>query len=133
MICPSNWHLQKVPFNSAKSPQKLASPFSETLSHRPVTRKHTRHVPDALTAGHNKNNFKPCGNGLNIVGRYMLRLFAQPVACCCMLLEVVSQSLKLVKLRVNGRNNSQHCWPLLHIAGPVSNFAEQLLTTRNNF
>ena len=34
----------------------------------------------------------------NIVGCYMLRPFAHPVACCWMLLLVVAQSLKLVKL-----------------------------------
>ena len=34
----------------------------------------------------------------NIVGCYMLRPFAHPVACCCVLLRVVAQSLKPVKL-----------------------------------
>ena len=34
----------------------------------------------------------------NIVGCYMLRPFARPVACCWMLVRVVAQSLKLVKL-----------------------------------
>ena len=34
----------------------------------------------------------------NIVGCYMLRLFAHPVACCWMLLRVVEQRLKPVKL-----------------------------------
>ena len=40
--------------------------------------------------------------------------FAYPVACMFyyVLLEVVSQSLKPVKLRANGRNNSQQCWEL---------------------
>ena len=33
-----------------------------------------------------------------IVGCYILRSFAHPVACCCVLLGVVAQSLKLVKL-----------------------------------
>ena len=36
----------------------------------------------------------------------MLRPFAHPVACCCVFLGVVRQSLRL---RANGRNNSQHC------------------------
>ena len=35
---------------------------------------------------------------LNIVGCYMLRPFAHPVACCWMLFRVVAQSLKPVKL-----------------------------------
>ena len=39
-------------------------------------------------------------------GCYMSRPFAHPVACCCPLLRVVTQSLKPVKLL-----NSQHCWP----------------------
>ena len=30
----------------------------------------------------------------NIVGCYILRPFAQPVACCCVLLGVVAQSLE---------------------------------------
>ena len=34
----------------------------------------------------------------NIVGCYMLRPFAHTVACCCVLLGVVAQSLKPVKL-----------------------------------
>ena len=35
---------------------------------------------------------------LTIVGCYMLRPFAHPVACCWMLLRVIAQSLKPVKL-----------------------------------
>ena len=46
----------------------------------------------------------------NIVRFYTLRPFAHSVACCWMLLEVVAQSFKPVKLlaplRENGRNNS---------------------------
>ena len=45
----------------------------------------------------------------SIVGRYMLRPFAHPVACCWMLLRVVSQSLKPVKLLAPCRR-TQHCW-----------------------
>ena len=37
-------------------------------------------------------------NTSNIVGCYMLRPFAHPVACCCVLLGVVAQCLKPVKL-----------------------------------
>ena len=40
---------------------------------------------------------KPRENGRNIVGCYMLRPFAHIVACCCLLLEVVAQSLKTIK------------------------------------
>ena len=40
-------------------------------------------------------------NGRNIVGCYMSRLFAHPVACCWMLLRVVAQSLKSVKLFIS--------------------------------
>ena len=36
--------------------------------------------------------------GRNIVVCYMLRPFAHPVACCCVLLGVVAQSLNPVKL-----------------------------------
>ena len=43
-------------------------------------------------------SLKPRANGRNIVGCYMLRPFAHPVACCWMLLRVVAQSLKPVKL-----------------------------------
>ena len=39
----------------------------------------------------------PRANGRNIVGCYMLRPFAHPVACCWMFLRVVAQSLKPVK------------------------------------
>ena len=52
---------------------------------------------------------------------YMLRPFAHPVACCCVLLGVVAQSLKPVKLSnllapCKRRNIvSQHCWELLRL------------------
>ena len=56
----------------------------------------------------------------NIVGCYMSCPFAHPVACCCMLLGVVTQSLKPVK-RSTTCNRSQQlpillgqqCWELL--------------------
>ena len=58
----------------------------------------------------------------NIVGCYMLRPFAHPVACCWILLRVVAQSLKPVKLFAPFKRtqpllayNSQHCW-MLHVA-----------------
>ena len=40
----------------------------------------------------------------------MLRPFAHPVACCWMLLRVVAQSLKPVKLLAPCKR-TQHCWP----------------------
>ena len=56
----------------------------------------------------------------NIVGCYMLRPFAHPVACCWMLLCVVAQSLKPVKLFSqqlptfllfrDRRSVAQQCW-----------------------
>ena len=44
------------------------------------------------------SSLNPGANGRNIVGCYMLRLSAHPVACCCVLLGVVAQSFKPVKL-----------------------------------
>ena len=68
--------------------------------------------------------FKPRANGRNIVGCYMLRPFAHPVACCWMLLRVVAQSLKSVKLFSqqlptfllfrDRRSVAQQCWIRLH-------------------
>ena len=49
-------------------------------------------------------------NNSHIMGCYMLRLFARPVACYCMFL----------------RCRSQHCWELLHP------FAHQCQSERNN-
>ena len=56
----------------------------------------------------------------NIVGCYMLRPFAHPVACCWMLLRVVAQSLKPIKLFSqqlptfllfpDRRSVAQQCW-----------------------
>ena len=88
----------------------------------------------------------------NIVRCYMLRPFAHPVACCWMLLSVVAQSLKPVKLfsqqlptlptmlgprtlithglqRLMGciLPRYQHCWELLHP------FAHHCQHARNNF
>ena len=58
----------------------------------------------------------------NIVACYMLHPFAHPVVCCWMLLRVVAQSLKTVKLLSPVQtdatllaNNSQYCW-MLHVA-----------------
>ena len=63
-------------------------------------------------------------NGRNIVGCYMLRPFAHPVACCWMLLCVVAQSLKPVKLFsqqlptfllfCDRWSVGQQCWIRLH-------------------
>ena len=60
----------------------------------------------------------------NIVRCYMLRPFAHPVACCWMLLRVVVQSLKLVKLFsqqlptfllfCDRRSVAKQCWMRLH-------------------
>ena len=62
----------------------------------------------------------------NIVGCYMLCPFAHPVACCCVLLGVVAQSLKPVKLlatcnrtqqlRTLLANNVGSCCVRLHAA-----------------
>ena len=63
----------------------------------------------------------------NIIGFYMLRPFTNPVACCCVLLRVVAQSLKPVKLLSqqlptfllfrDRRNVAQKCW--IHCWGHV--------------
>ena len=59
---------------------------------------------------HPDDQTQPTFETPNIVRFYMLRPFAHPVACCWMLLDVVAQSFKPVKLlaplRENGRNNS---------------------------
>ena len=56
----------------------------------------------------------------NIFGCYMLRPFAHPVACCCVLLGVVAQSLKPVKRLATCKRTQQlttllgqQCWELL--------------------
>ena len=77
----------------------------------------------------NKVNVKPRANGRNIVGCYMLRLFAHPVACCWMLLRVVAQSLKPVKLFSqqlptfllfrDRRSVAQQCWIRLHSSSNI--------------
>ena len=65
----------------------------------------------------------------NIVGSYMLRPFAHPVACCWMLLRVVAQSLKPVKLFSqqlptfllfrDRRSVAQQCWIRLHSSSNI--------------
>ena len=67
---------------------------------------------------------KPRANERNIVGCYMLRPFGHPIACCWMLLRVVAQSLKPVKLFSqqlptflwfrDHRSVAQQCWIRLH-------------------
>ena len=56
----------------------------------------------------------------NIVGCYTLRPFAHPVACCCLLLGVVAQKFKTVKLFGKCKRTqqllkllAQKCWELL--------------------
>ena len=58
--------------------------------------KRTRNLPRILYE--HFGVLKPRANGRNIVGCYMLRSFAHPVACCWMLLRVVAQGLKPVTL-----------------------------------
>ena len=65
----------------------------------------------------------------NIVGCYMLHPFAHPVACCWMLLHVVAQSLKPVKLFSqqlptfllfrDRRSVAQQCWIRLHSSSNI--------------
>ena len=76
-----------------------------------------------------EKGLKPRANGRNIVGCYMLRPFAHPVACCWMLLRVVVQSLKPVKLFSqqlptfllfrDRRSVAQHCWIRLHSSSNI--------------
>ena len=67
-----------------------------------------------------KQTVKPHVNGRNVVGCYILRPFAHPVACCCALLGEVAQSLKPVKLLAACKRtqqlpilSDQQCWELL--------------------
>ena len=46
---------------------------------------------------------KPRANGHNIVGCYMLRPFAHPVACCCVLFSLRGRRLEVVGTRKNAR------------------------------
>ena len=70
----------------------------------------------------NHSSNKPCANGRNIVGYHMLRPFAHPVACCWMLLRVVSlkpvklfsQQLPTLLLFCDRRSVEQRCWIRLH-------------------
>ena len=65
----------------------------------------------------------------NIVRCYTLRPFAHPVACCWMLLRVVAQSLKPVKLFsqqlptfllfLDRRSVAQQCWIRLHSSSNI--------------
>ena len=50
---------------------------------------------------------KAPGNGRNIAGCYMVRPFAHPVSCCCMLLGVAAESLKPVKLLATCKRTQQ--------------------------
>ena len=71
----------------------------------------------------------PRANGRNIVGCYMLHPFAHPVSCCWMLLRVVAQSLKPVKLFSqqlltfllfrDRRSLAQQCWIHLHSSSNI--------------
>ena len=72
---------------------------------------------------------KPRANGRNIVGCYMLHPFAHLVACCWMLLRLVAQSLKPVKLFsqqlptfllfCDGRSVAQQCSIRLHSSSNI--------------
>ena len=52
-------------------------------------------------------------NGRNIVGCYMLRLFAHPVACCCAKFETGHTFSPVQTDATLLANNPQHCWELL--------------------
>ena len=76
-----------------------------------------------------KSPLRLCANGHNIVGCYMLCPFAHPVAFCWMLLCVVTQSLKPVKLFSqqlppfllfgDRRSVAQQCWIRLHSSSNI--------------
>ena len=61
----------------------------------------------ALRLTLNMDRVKPPGNGRNIAGCYMVRPFAHPVSCCCMLLGVAAESLKPVKLLATCKRTQQ--------------------------
>ena len=73
--------------------------------------------------------FKPRANGRNIVGCYMFRPFSHPVSCCWMLLLVVAQGLKPVKLFSqqlstfllfrDRRSVAQQCWICLYSSSNI--------------
>ena len=75
------------------------------------------------------HNIRLPENGCNIVGCYILRPFAHPVACCWMLFRVVAQSLKPVKLFSqqlptfllfrDRRSVAQQCWIRLHSSSNI--------------
>ena len=77
----------------------------------------------------NTDDSQPRANGRNIVGCYMLRPFAHPVAYCYMLLGVVMQRLKPVKLLSqqlptillfhDRRSVAQQCWIHLHSSSGI--------------
>ena len=78
----------------------------------------------------------PVQTDANIVGCYMLRPFAHPVACCWMLLRVVAQSLKPVKLFSqqlptfllfrDRQSVAQQCWIRLHNSSNIVEAARAL-------
>ena len=75
---------------------------------------------------------KPRANGRNIVGCYMLRPFAHPVACCWMLLRVVAQSLKPVPVFLlfrDRRSVAQQCWIRLQSSSNVVGAGPRTLIT----
>ena len=65
-----------------------------TFSKMSIDSKNLRCLPG--TPCKRTQNFRPAVP--NIVGCYTLRPFAHPVACCCVLLGVIAQSSKSVKL-----------------------------------
>ena len=65
-----------------------------TLSKMSIESKNLRCLPG--TPSKRTQHFRPTVR--NIVGCYTLRPFAHPVACCCVLLGVIAQSSKTVKL-----------------------------------
>ena len=70
-----------------------------------------------------------CSTIPNIVGCYMFASVSHPVACCCVLLGVVAQSLKPIKLLSqqlptfrlfrDRRSVAQQCWIRLHSSSNI--------------
>ena len=63
---------------------------------------HAKRTPNKLP--------KPHATTLNVVGFYMLRPFAHPVACCMLLCVVGSCCEKFETGETFSYNNSEHCW-----------------------
>ena len=96
---------------TGKRDAQFVSVMTREVENSHISQKHAMQIEIIWSRNTNPNKLpKPHATTLNVVGFYMLRPFAHPVACCMLLCVVGSCCEKFETGETFSYNNSQHCW-----------------------